>query len=59
MMVAMLGLSISAAVDIDLFGLVASMILAISWVPLGVQIIKGALETPREEIGEPILKSVP
>ena len=58
MMVAMLGLGVSAAVDIDLFGLVASVILAVSWVPLGEQIIKGDLEAPTEEIGEPQLKHV-
>lgn len=56
MMAAMLGLGVSAAVDIDAFGLAASVILAISWVPLGVQIIKGDLETPHQEIGEPRLK---
>jgi hypothetical protein len=58
MMIAMLGLGVSAAVDIDLFGLVASVILAISWVPLGVQIIKNDLEAPQEEMGEPQLRHV-
>lgn len=56
MMIAMLGLGVSAAVDIDLFGLVASLILAISWVPLGVAIIKGDLEAPQQEIADPQLK---
>ena len=56
MMIAMLGLGVSAAVDIDLFGLVASLILAISWVPLGVSIIKGDLGTPRQEVSEPLLE---
>lgn len=56
MMIAMLGLGVSAAVDIDLFGLVASLILAISWVPLGVAIIKGDLEAPQQGIADPQLK---
>ena len=42
--VAMLGLGVSAAVDIDLFGLIATVILAISVIPAGIQIIKGDLE---------------
>jgi hypothetical protein len=42
MMVAMLGMGVSAAVDIDLFGLVATVILAISWFPLGIHLITGA-----------------
>jgi len=42
--VAMLGMGVAAAVDIDLFGLVATVILAISWFPLGLQFIKGDLE---------------
>jgi hypothetical protein len=40
----MLGMGIPAAVDIDLFGLVSTVILAISWFPLGIQLIKGDLE---------------
>ena len=35
-------LGLSAAVDIDLFGLVASAILAIALVPFGIQLIKGS-----------------
>jgi hypothetical protein len=42
--VAMLGMGVSAAADIDLFGLVATVILAISWFSLGFQLIKGDLE---------------
>ena len=41
LIVAMLGLGVSTAVDIDLFGLVATVILAISWFPLGIQLITG------------------
>jgi hypothetical protein len=44
MMVAMLGMIVSAAVDIDIFGLVSTVILASSWFPLGYQLIKGDLE---------------
>ncbi len=44
LIVAMLGLGVSAAVDIDLFGLVATAILAIAFVPLGIQIIRGVLD---------------
>ena len=40
--VAMLGMGVSAAVDIDLFGLVATVILAISWFPIGIQLMTGA-----------------
>jgi hypothetical protein len=42
--VAMLGMGVSAAVDIDLFGLVATVILATSWVPLAIRLIKGDLQ---------------
>jgi hypothetical protein len=42
LIVAMVLLGISAAVDIDLFGLVASVILAIVLVPVGVQLTKGS-----------------
>lgn len=42
--VAMLGMGVSAAVDIDLFGLVSTVILAISWFPLGLQLIQGEVE---------------
>lgn len=41
LIVAMLGLGVAAAVDIDLFGLVATVILACSFIPLGIQFIKG------------------
>jgi len=34
-------LGASAAVDIDVFGLVASVILAIALIPFGIQLIKG------------------
>jgi hypothetical protein len=44
MIIAMLGMGVSAAVDIDIFGLVSTLILAISWFPLGFQFIKGDLE---------------
>ncbi|MFC2054750.1 hypothetical protein ACFLV7_10745 [Chloroflexota bacterium] len=44
MIVAMLGMGVSAAVDIDIFGLVSTVILAISWFPLGYMFIKGDLE---------------
>ncbi|WP_445475664.1 hypothetical protein ACT9XH_02685 [Methanococcoides methylutens] len=44
LIVSSLGLLVSAAVDIDLFGLVATVILAICFVPTGIQIIKGDLE---------------
>ena len=43
-MLAMLGMGVSAAVDIDIFGLVSTVILASSWFPLGFQLIKGDLE---------------
>ncbi len=42
--IAMLGMGVSAAVDIDIFGLVSTLILAISWFPFGYQLIKGDLE---------------
>jgi len=42
LIVAMVLLGVSAAVDIDLFGLVASAILAIALVPFGIQLIKGS-----------------
>jgi hypothetical protein len=41
LIVAMLGLGVAAAVDIDLFGLVATVILACSFIPLGIRFIKG------------------
>lgn len=44
LIVAMLGLGVSAAMDIDLFGLVATAILAVGFVPLGFQVINGDLE---------------
>lgn len=44
MIVAMLGMIVSAAVDIDIFGLVSTVILAVSWFPLGYSLIKGDLE---------------
>jgi hypothetical protein len=44
LIVAMLGMGVSAAVDIDLFGLVATVILAISFVPVGIHIIKRDFE---------------
>ena len=42
LIIAMVLLGVSAAVDIDLFGLVASAILAIALVPFGIQLIKGS-----------------
>jgi hypothetical protein len=44
MIVAMLGMIVSAAVDIDIFGLVSTLILMVSWFPLGYMFIKGELE---------------
>ena len=44
MIVAMLGMGISAAVDIDIFGLVSTVILVTSWFPLGYSLIKGDQE---------------
>lgn len=44
MSIAMLGMIVSAAVDIDIFGLVSTVILAISWFPLGYSFITGELE---------------
>ena len=44
LIVAALGLVVAAAVDIDLFGLVATVFLAISVIPNGIQIIKGDLD---------------
>jgi hypothetical protein len=44
LIIASLGLLVSAAVDIDLFGLISTVILAISFIPTGIQIIKGDLE---------------
>jgi hypothetical protein len=41
LIVAMLGLGVATAVDIDLFGLVATAILACSFIPLGIQLIRG------------------
>ncbi len=38
--VAMLGLIVAAAVDIDLFGLIATVILAVGWIPLGVGLVR-------------------
>ena len=40
LIVAMLGLGVSAAVDIDLFGLIATVILAVGWIPLGLGLIR-------------------
>ena len=42
LIVAMVLLGVSAAVDIDLFGLVASVILAVSMLPIGMQLITDA-----------------
>ena len=41
LIVAALGLGVSAALDIDLFGLVSTVILAFCFIPLGIQLIKG------------------
>ncbi len=41
LIVAMVLLGVSAAVDIDLFGLVASVILAVALVPFGIRLIRG------------------
>ncbi|MFC2060089.1 hypothetical protein ACFLTZ_03210 [Chloroflexota bacterium] len=41
--IAMLGLGVAAAVDIDLFGLIATVILAISWFSLGIQVIRNKI----------------
>ena len=53
MIVAMLGMGVSAAVDIDIFGLVSTVILAVSWFPLGLQLVKRELE-----IGQPTHQQV-
>ena len=45
MIIAMLGMGVSAAVDIDIFGLVSTVILAVSWFPLGYKLLKGGEET--------------
>ena len=45
LIIAMVLLGASAAVDIDLFGLIASLILAFSFIPLGIQIAKGSYST--------------
>ena len=42
LIVAMVLLGVSAAVDIDLFGLIASVILAVVLVPLGMRLIRGS-----------------
>lgn len=42
--IAMLGMGVSAAVDIDLFGLVATIILGVSYIYLGVQVLTRNLE---------------
>ena len=39
--VAAFGLVVSAAVDIDLFGLVFTVLLMVSWLPLGIQVMRG------------------
>ncbi len=39
MILAMVGLGVAAAVDIDLFGLVATVMLAVAWFPLGLKLI--------------------
>jgi hypothetical protein len=44
MIVAMLGMAVSAAVDIDIFGLVSTIILAVSWFPLGLGFFRGDME---------------
>jgi hypothetical protein len=44
MIVAMLGMGVSAGVDIDIFGLVSTIILMISWFPLGYMFVKGDIE---------------
>ena len=44
LIVAMLGMIVSAAVDIDIFGLVSTLILMVSWFPLGYTFIKGDLK---------------
>jgi hypothetical protein len=42
--IAMLGMGVSAAVDIYLFGLVATVILTVSWFSLAVAFFEGSLE---------------
>ncbi|MGB5348816.1 MAG: hypothetical protein WBN15_07565 [Polyangiales bacterium] len=49
LIVAMVLLGVSAAVDIDLFGLVASVILTIAMLPIGVQLIAGSNRQPSEK----------
>jgi hypothetical protein len=44
LIISTLGLGVAAAVDIDLFGLVATVILAFCFIPLGTQLVKGDLK---------------
>jgi hypothetical protein len=56
LIVSMLGMGVAAAVDIDLFGLIATGILAFSFVPIGMRLIQGDLEgavTPRRPASTP------
>jgi hypothetical protein len=49
LIVAMLGTGVSAAVDIDLFGLVATVILAIAWIPFGIGLMGKADQVAGEQ----------
>jgi len=53
LIVAMVLLGVSAAIDIDLFGLIASVILAISLVPFGARLIMGSNAGSRTERAQP------
>ena len=44
LIVSMLGMGISAAVDIDLFGLTANLILILAYYPVGIRLIRGDLD---------------
>jgi len=49
LIVAMVLLGVAAAVDIDLFGLVASVILTVAMLPIGIQLIAGSNRQPSEK----------
>ena len=53
LILSMLGMGVAAAVDIDIFGLVATGILAIGFLPLGVQIIRKSFMTTSNELVRP------
>ena len=52
-------LGVSAAVDIDLFGLMASVILAIALVPFGIQLIKAPTKPSQGRFRETSREALP